>query len=115
VFRPLLPDIQREIGRLAIEEELWRLREKGFELEVSDEAVEFLVRRGGHKTLGVRPMRRTIQKFIGDAVRDALKCGMLESELIVISPDNERLALRQNTPCGSFPISPLGNSTVGFR
>lgn len=115
VFRPLSPDIQREIGRLAIDEELGRLRKKGFELEVSDEAVEFLVRRGFHKTLGVRPMRKTIQKFIGDAVRDALKCGMLESELIVVSPDHERLALRQNTPCDSVPNSPLGNSTVGAR
>ncbi len=79
VFRPLSSDVQREIGCLAIDEELGRLREKGFDLEISDEAAEFLVRRGIHKTLGARPMRKTVQKFIGDAIRDALKTGRTPS------------------------------------
>jgi len=73
VFKPLSPDTQREIGRLAISEELARFRERGFDLTVSEEAFEFLVRRGIHKALGARPMKRTVQKFIGDAIRYALK------------------------------------------
>jgi ATP-dependent Clp protease ATP-binding subunit ClpB len=77
VFKPLGPETQREIGMLAITEELKRLRERGFELEVSEEAVEFLVRKGIHKALGARPMKRTVQKFIGDAIRIALKEGKL--------------------------------------
>ena len=55
VFRPLCPDTQREIAWLAISEELARFRERGFDLTVSDEAFEFLVRRGIHKALGARP------------------------------------------------------------
>jgi ATP-dependent Clp protease ATP-binding subunit ClpA len=73
VFRPLCPDTQREIAWLAITEELARFRAGGFDLTVSDEAFEFLVRRGIHKPLGARPMKKTVQKFFGDAVRDALK------------------------------------------
>ena len=51
--------MQREIGRL----------------RASEEVVEFLVRKGIHKALGARPMKRTVQKFIGDAIRFVLKEG----------------------------------------
>ncbi|MBN8712186.1 MAG: hypothetical protein BGO12_10095 [Verrucomicrobia bacterium 61-8] len=93
VFKPLSPDIQREIGRLAINEELDRLRKKGFELEISDEAVEFLVRRGMHKTLGARPMRKTVQKFMGDAIRQALKAGRPPSGPLTVSLLSDAFAI----------------------
>ncbi len=86
VFKPLSPDTQREIGRLAVSDELARLRQRGFQLTVSEPAFEFLVRRGIHKALGARPMKRTVQKFVGDALRMALKAGM--------------------TPCGSLTVDP---------
>ena len=56
VFRPLLPEIQREIDHLAICQELDRLSEQGFSLTVSEAAFEFLVRRRIQKTLGARPL-----------------------------------------------------------
>jgi ATP-dependent Clp protease ATP-binding subunit ClpA len=46
VFKPLSPEVQREIGRTALAEETARLRTRGFDLTISDEAFEFLVRRG---------------------------------------------------------------------
>ena len=95
VFRPLCPDTQREIARLAIAEELARFRERGFDLAVSDEAFEFLVRRGIHKALGARPMKKTVQKFIGDAVRDAMKAGAPSSGVLTVSPLNDRLMIMQ--------------------
>lgn len=93
VFRPLSPDTQRKIGQLAISEELDRLGKQGFQLSVSDAAFEFLVRRGIHKNLGARPMKQTVQKFIGDAVREALKGNSPSSGDIVVSPANDRLIL----------------------
>jgi ATP-dependent Clp protease ATP-binding subunit ClpA len=59
VFKPLCHDIQREIGCLAISQELERFKERGFNLTVSEAAFEFLVRRGIQKTLGARPMKRS--------------------------------------------------------
>jgi ATP-dependent Clp protease ATP-binding subunit ClpA len=88
VFKSLSPDTQREIGRLAISEELDRLRQQGFDLSVSDVAFEFLVRRGIHKALGARPMKKRV-KFIGDAIRRALKSGA--------------------SPCGELAMSPLAD------
>jgi ATP-dependent Clp protease ATP-binding subunit ClpA len=52
VFKPLSSDTQREIALLAITEELARFCERGFDLTVSGEAFEFLVRRGMHRALG---------------------------------------------------------------
>ncbi|CAN5503415.1 hypothetical protein BH09VER1_BH09VER1_54810 [soil metagenome] len=80
VFRPLSPGVPREIGRLAIEEELECLREKGFKLD-------FLVRRGIHKTLSARLMRKTTQKFIGDAIREIIKLTSHPSGLLKVSPN----------------------------
>lgn len=84
VFRPLSPDIQREIGRLVIAEELARFRSQGIELNISDAVFEFLVRRGIHKTLGARPMKGTVQKFVGDAIRQAVKTRCLPTGKLVV-------------------------------
>lgn len=93
VFKPLSPETQREIGRLAISEELDRLRQKGFDLTVSDDVFEFLVRRGIHKVLGARPMKKTVQKFMGDALRYAVKRQQASSGTIRISTDGSSLVV----------------------
>jgi ATP-dependent Clp protease ATP-binding subunit ClpA len=93
VFKPLSPDTQREIGQIAIFEELGRFRENGFDLIVSEEAFEFLVRRGIHKALGARPMKKIVQKFIGDAIRHALKSGTRPSGTLAVSPLADHLII----------------------
>ena len=93
VFKPLSPDTQREIGQFAIFEELARFRQKGFDLRVSEEAFEFLVRRGIHKAFGARPMKRTVQKFIGDAIAQALKSGAQPSGTLAVSPLADHLTI----------------------
>ena len=93
VFKPLSPDTQREICRLVISEELDRLRQQNFDLSVSDVAFEFLVRRGIHKALGARPMKKTVQKFIGDAIRQALKSGSKHSGTLAVSPLADHLTI----------------------
>ncbi|MCX6972395.1 MAG: AAA family ATPase [Verrucomicrobia bacterium] len=93
VFKPLCPDTQRQIGRLAIDEELARLRQKGFDLTVSEEAFEFLLRRGIHKTLGARPMKKTVQKLLGDAIRHVLKSGQEPTGTLTDSPLSDALTI----------------------
>jgi ATP-dependent Clp protease ATP-binding subunit ClpA len=94
VFKPLSPDTQREIGQFAIFEELARFREKGFDLRVSEEAFEFLVRRGIHKAFGARPMKKTVQKFIGDAIAQALKSRIQPSGTLAVSPLANHLTIK---------------------
>ena len=95
VFKPLSPDTQREIGRIVVSEELERLRRQGFDLSVSDAVFEFLVRRGIHKALGARPMKKTVQKFIGDAIRQALKSGASPSGTLGVSPLADHLTIER--------------------
>ena len=94
VFKPLSPEVQREIGNIAICEELDRFNVRGFSLTISAEAFEFLIRHGIQKTLGARPMRKTVEKFIGDAVRDALKSDFHPSGTLVVDSSNNQLAIQ---------------------
>ncbi len=93
VFKPLSPDSQREIGLLAISQELDRFRRQGFDLTVSEAAFEFLVRRGIHKALGARPMKRVVQKYIGDAIGHALKTAQPISGIITPTASSSRLEI----------------------
>ena len=94
VFKPLCPDTQRNIALLTVTEELERLRKRGFDLTVSDEAFEFLVRRGIHKALGARSLKKTVQKFIADALRDCMKAGAPSSGVLTVSLHNDRLVIQ---------------------
>ena len=64
---------QREIAMIVIGEELERYRKMGIELTVEDETVEIFIRKEITKALGARPMKRTVQKFLGDVVRERMK------------------------------------------
>ena len=76
VFARLTPDVQREIAGLHLANEVARLKSVGFDLEVSREALEFLIREGFHPQLGARPLRQTIERQLQDAVvRGLFTCG----------------------------------------
>ena len=68
VFARLAPDVQREIAGLHLANEVARLKSVGFDLEVSSEALEFLIREGFHPELGARPLRQTIERQLQNAV-----------------------------------------------
>ena len=56
--------------------EVARLKSVGFDLEVSREALEFLIREGFHPELGARPLRQTIERQLQNAVvRGLFTCG----------------------------------------
>ncbi len=93
VFKPLSPDTQREISHMVVSEEVARLRARGVELVVGDDTFEFLVRRGMNKTFGARPMQRTVQRLIGDAVRQALKSGGPVSGSLVVTSFGDQLLI----------------------
>lgn len=76
VFARLAPDVQREIAGLHLANEVARLKSVGFDLEVSREALEFLIREGFHPQMGARPLRQTIERHLQDAVvRGLFTCG----------------------------------------
>lgn len=93
VFALLSPDAQREICGLVVRNETDRLRGLGYDLQVSREALEFLVREGFHPQLGARPLRKTVERQLQDAVvRELFRCGGAGGE-VVMDPGARRLAI----------------------
>ena len=95
VFKRLSYDVQMEIARLQIGRELSFLESKGFTLTGGHAVVSFLMQRGFHPRLGVRPLRDTIEKHLRGAVGDALLAGVSSCSLEFIVC-GDKLMLR---PC----------------
>ncbi len=94
VFKPLTQESQRRIAEVKISDELSRVALKGYRLSVESSVIEFLIRRGIHKTLGARPLKKTVQRFIGDAVSHAIRAGSSSSGMLVVSLTHDRLYIK---------------------
>ncbi len=89
VFARLTPEVQREIAGLHLAGEIARLKSVGFDLTVSREALEFLIREGFHPQLGARPLRHTIERQLQDAVvRGLFSAGSGAGHLVFDSNQN---------------------------
>ena len=58
---------------IVIGEEVERYRKMGIDLTVDEGTLEMLIRKGITKALGARPMKRTVQKYLSDVVRERVK------------------------------------------
>lgn len=91
VFARLTPEAQREIAELLVTRELARLRGLGHDLAVSSAALEFLVREGYDPQLGARPLRRTVERNLQEAVvRSLFAHGFARGR---VEPDGARLTV----------------------
>ena len=93
VFGRLDFDVQREICELMIARECERLHRLGSTVEVTPPAVEFLIRQGFHRTLGARPMRAAVERYLQDAVTAQLLQGERGSGRVEVAPTHDRLVL----------------------
>ena len=94
VFNKLTYDIQLEIARLLLTQELAFMRDKGHCLEPAETVLPFLVRRGFHPRLGARPMRDMVEKSIGDAVAAHLLADGDGCGLLTVTETGDRLEIR---------------------
>ncbi|MGB7490517.1 MAG: ATP-dependent Clp protease ATP-binding subunit, partial [Thermoanaerobaculia bacterium] len=73
VFNPLGPTELRAIVDILLEDVNLTLEERRLEVEVSDEAKLWLLEKAGiDPSTGARPLRRTIQRYVQDAVSEVL-------------------------------------------
>lgn len=93
VFERLGPEVQREICELEVTRELNRLWKLGYSIKATSEAVEFLVREGFDRELGARPLRKTVERHIQNAVAvELLQTGVSVGDLI-LDPALQRLEI----------------------
>jgi ATP-dependent Clp protease ATP-binding subunit ClpA len=72
VFNRLTYDVQREICELMINREAERLAALGHSLAITPDTIEKLVRSGYHRSLGARPMRNTVDRFLQEKIANGL-------------------------------------------
>jgi ATP-dependent Clp protease ATP-binding subunit ClpC len=78
VFRSLDRDQLMQITRLLLGRVARRMHAQDVELEVSDEAVEYLANAGFDPEYGARPLRRAIQRLLEDELSERLLAGEIE-------------------------------------
>jgi ATP-dependent Clp protease ATP-binding subunit ClpC len=78
VFRSLDRDQLMQITRLLLARVARRMHAQDVELEVSDEAVQYLANAGFDPQYGARPLRRAIQRLLEDELSERLLAGEIE-------------------------------------
>ena len=75
VFHHLTNNDLKEVVDLELGKVRKRLNEKGLVLDLSDEAKEFLIKKGSNTDYGARPLRRAIESFVEDPLAEELLKG----------------------------------------
>ena len=92
VFRPLDREALRRIVELEVEKVRTRLRESGFDLRLTEAALNWLAEHGYSEEYGARPLRRLIQQEVEAPLSDAILAGDYHpGDLIVMDADEEGL------------------------
>ena len=80
VFSPLTPDQIKEIVKLMAQEILERLSEHQITFDLSEEALEWLVKEGYDPFFGARPLRRALQRYVENPLAKKLLAGEFKEE-----------------------------------
>jgi ATP-dependent Clp protease ATP-binding subunit ClpC len=80
VFRKLTRDDLKKIVDIELSKVYNRLAERGLKLELTDEAREFIIDRGGDTDYGARPLRRSVSTYIEDPLSEELLRGAFEGK-----------------------------------
>jgi ATP-dependent Clp protease ATP-binding subunit ClpC len=77
VFHPLGRPEMKKILDLMLERHKEKIAQQGFEIEMTDEAKEFLLEKGFDPHYGARPVQRIIQRYLDDALAEEILSKLL--------------------------------------
>jgi len=75
LFHPLSNSDLKQIATLMLQKLAKRLEEKSLELEITDELVDYLVKKGSDPTFGARPINRAIQDNVEEVIAKKIISG----------------------------------------
>ncbi|MCP4594552.1 MAG: ATP-dependent Clp protease ATP-binding subunit [bacterium] len=85
-FHKLNHDDLTHIVDLELEKLAERLRSKGLELELTEDAKDFLIERGTDEKFGARPLRRAIEQYVEDSLSEQMLRGeFVGKDRVVVS------------------------------
>lgn len=91
VFHPLSTKEIRQIADIMINRLISRISKNvGIEIRLTEEALDFLGKKGYNQAYGARPLRRTIQTYIEDKLSDEMLSGNFkEGDVISVTVEGE--------------------------
>jgi ATP-dependent Clp protease ATP-binding subunit ClpC len=85
IFRHLTNDDLKDVIDLELGKVRQRLEERGLTLDLTDDAKEFLIKKGANLDYGARPLRRAIENFVEDPLSEELLRGAFQgNDMIVV-------------------------------
>ncbi len=95
VFHPLLKKHMADIADIQLKRVSHLLEEKGYHLNVSSAARDYLAEKGYDISFGARPLKRTIQRELQDPLALKILAGDFhEGETILVEPGKEGLEFK---------------------
>ncbi len=95
VFQHLTKENLKVVIDLELLKVRQRLGERGLTLELSDEAKEFIIKRGSNTDFGARPLRRAVEGLIEDPLSEELLKGEFQGKdtivVTAIKDDNDKI------------------------
>jgi len=101
IFNNLEKDDISKIILIELKNMFRRVSDMGYEIEISDPAVDFIMDKGWDPNFGARPLKRAIQKYIEDPLAEELIKGSLkEGSIILLNLHNngEELTIKVKQP-----------------
>ncbi len=96
IFNSLNEEHIREIIKNPLSDLKKRILELGYNLELTEEAIDFLVKKGYDPKYGARPLQRAIQKYLEDKVaEELLKSDLKKNDtfLVKVAENGEELEI----------------------
>ena len=84
IFRHLNKEDLKKVIDFEMAKVLQRLHERGLELQLTDEAKEFIIKQGSDLDYGARPLRRAIEQRIEDPLAEELLRGAFEGKNTIV-------------------------------
>jgi len=113
IFHHLTNEDLKQVIDLELGKVRERLMERGLELVLTDEAKEFLIRKGSDLDYGARPLRRAIENFVEDPLAEELLKGEFKGKnrISVVAIQDEKGRARQLRFDGTVIESPTAAAT----
>lgn len=93
VFYPLYAEIQWQVAEVAVRKMIRRMHALGHEIELTTEAMNFVMRNGFKPDLGARPLQGLLRRQIEGAVARRAIEGEKANGRLVVSADRMRLEI----------------------
>ncbi|WP_427834463.1 ATP-dependent chaperone ClpB [Actinobacillus pleuropneumoniae] len=94
VFHPLGQEHIRAIARIQLQRLIARLAERGYEVMVTDSALDHIGKAGFDPLFGARPLKRAIQQELENPLSQQILSGkLLPNSPVVVDYQNDRLSI----------------------